>query len=263
MSAVTARSGWYDAGDTGTCRWWDGTRWTPHRLTDAGPTVDRWAVDPPWMGYFYGCYLLVSSAVSAMLGVALLIVEHRLLDVEPTGFLVFAPWIFFILACLPLATSVFYFVGAINVGRIRRLPPPASAPMVRDVIRPLPGEQEGPGAGWYRVTGGIQRWWTGRRWSWYTASKYGPRPAYVGPRVYRIQVGFGLGIIGLGILSGITGLVLAVVYPAAAVLIVIGAIVVGGLLLITGGIYLAMTWFRRDALILPKRPPGPQSRVAA
>lgn len=263
MSAVTARSGWYEAGDTGTRRWWDGARWTPHRLTDAGPKVDLTAIEPLWLGYFLGSLMLVSSSSSFVLGAVLLITEHRLLDGEPTGGPASMPWIIFTVGCLPLAVAVYCFVGAIRMGLLRRVPAPTGAPDLRDGIRPLPEEQEGPGAGWYRVATGIQRWWTGERWSWYISSKYGPRPGFSGPRMYRIQMVLALVIVGLAILFGIVGIVFAVVYPAAAVLMIIAAILFGGLLLILGGVVLAMTWFRRHALILPAGPPDPQSRVEA
>lgn len=230
--------GWYLVPGTVDVRWWDGTVWTPYRIRDGKPKPDAFAIEPPSTGLILGIMFLVLGLAQLSLALA---------TRSPGNFV--TPVLFVLVA-------VVWIVGARHSQGVRALPAPQSMPIIDPVARPLPGEVEGPGAGWYPMTGQVTRWWTGARWSWYIGMKFGARPGYAGPRGYitSMIVGwFMAGLAVLGLALGVTGAALSA-SPAGAFMIAIGfvfAVVFAGLALFI----LLLTRSRRNAMLLPTSPP--------
>lgn len=148
--------------------------------------------------------------------------------------------------------GAFWVIGGVRVGGLQKLPPPVTAPVFDAVIRPLPGEQEGFGAGWFAVSGQITRWWTGTRWSPYVVQKVGVRPTQYGPRAYRASMIVGGVLAGLGVLAALLGFALvgAVGWWAAAI-----AVIPGMVFVFTGGLVMRLIYIRRYTMILPPQAP--------
>lgn len=230
--------GWYPVPGTADVRWWDGTVWTPYRIRDRKPKPDVLAIEPPSAGLALGIAFLVIGLLQLSLAISL----------RSPGVFV-APVLFVLVA-------VIWIAGARHSQAVRSLAAPHSAPVIDPVVQPLPGEVEGPGAGWYPMTGQVTRWWTGARWSWYVGLKLGARPGYAGPRGYLASMIVGWFVVGLAV----TGLVLVVAGsimeqgPVTGFMIVIGiifALIFGGVAVFT----LLLTRSRRNAMLLPTSPP--------
>ncbi|GAB3597674.1 DUF2510 domain-containing protein [Microbacterium tumbae] len=230
--------GWYPVPGASDVRWWDGAVWTPYRIRDGRPKPDFLAIEPPNVGVVLGILFLgigVLQLFSAMLS-------------RSAGLFV-APVLFFLAGALWIA-------GSIHSSGLRKLPRPASAPVMDPSARPLPGEVEGPDAGWYPMTRQVTRWWTGARWSWYIRMRFGPRPGHAGPRGYLVSMIMGwflAAVAAIGLVSGILGVVMAP-DPVAGFLSVIGfvfAVLFGAL----AAFVLLLTRSRRNAMLLPKTPP--------
>src|SRR5690606_39052495 len=132
------------------------------------------------------------------------------------------------------------------------LPAPSTAPVFDPSTRPLPGEVEGAGAGWYPVSGQVTRWWTGTRWSSYIGQKVGVRPTHSGERSYRLSMAVGWVLAGLGVLGALIGIVLSMTmdrWAGAAVLIPCVVFV------IVAAIVLPLVYSRRYTMILPQQAP--------
>ncbi len=172
------------------------------------------------------------------------------------------------LAGIPtLVIAAVWLVIAVQTTAVRRIPKPVTAPIVIDAVRPLPGESEGAGAGWYRVSAGATRWWTGTRWSQYMGSVYGIRPTFHAATAMRTLKGVAVGVIALAVLAVVIGVALVVtdaivlggVGDAAFSVTVIGwAVAAGGLLIgLVGAGVVAVTRFQMRTLLMPASPPAP------
>ncbi|KTS13226.1 hypothetical protein [Microbacterium testaceum] len=238
---MDAHAAWYAEGEG--LRWWDGSRWTGMRVADGRPVIDWITADRP-------APLFVASALFFVAGAIHL-------------FLVgFSPF-YLVTAVLFLALSFFWLFGALHVRRVLRIPAPTTAPVVIDAVRPLPGEQEGTGAGWFPVSSTVSRWWTGTRWSQYTWTRSGIRPTFHGARSFRILLWVEGVITALGALLGIAGIVVAVSSSDADVMTVaVGTIVVGAVLFLLGGVLLALSPLSRRPLVVPSTPPAPLDPAA-
>ena len=236
-AAASAPMGWYQVPGEGDVRWWDGASWTPYRLRDGRPKADAFAVEPP--------------ATALVLGILFMLVGVMQLGTAAIG----DSGSFRTTGVLFLIVGAVWLIGSMQSSSVRKKPAPQSGAMWPDAVRPLPGEAEGPGAGWYPVAGQVTRWWTGTRWSWYIGQKYGVRPGHAGPRGYLVSMVLGWVMAGLGLIALIGGAIGAAVLSGPMVLIGAGAIVLGVLLLLLGGLILLITHLRRHTMILPTKAP--------
>ncbi|MGF6822576.1 hypothetical protein M2317_001483 [Microbacterium sp. ZKA21] len=235
--------GWYPVPGTSDIRWWDGTAWTPYRVRDGRPKPDAFAIEPAATGIVLGIVFLLLATMQVLTG------------------LISSNGAFPLVAVLMAAAGAVWLIGGISTNGLRRLPAPQGAPFAEIVVRPLPGDVEGQGAGWYPVTGQAGRWWTGARWSWYVGMKIGVRPGHFGPRSYRISM------IAGWVLAAIAFLALAVGALGIGIgLAASGDDILAGLLgflgipfgLILAGLalfILLLTRSRRYAMVLPEGPP--------
>jgi len=231
---------WYAQGNG--LRWWDGTRWTGMRVRDGRPGVDWITAENP-------APLFVSSTLFFVAGAMYFFLTA------------FTPS-YALIGVLFVGLAVFWFLGALHTRRIAALPAPAAAPVVVDAVRPLPGEEEGPGAGWYSVSPTVGRWWTGARWSPYTWTRFGIRPTFHGARSLRALRWVEGVFIGLGALAVIVGIVV-VSAAADAVATPIGVIVIvaGAVALLVGALLLALSPMSKRTLVAPAGPPAADSVV--
>ncbi len=235
--AQSAPMGWYLVPGTADVRWWDGTVWTPYRIRDGKPKPDALAIEPPSTGLVLGILFL---AVALLQLVSAIVSRNSGIYATPVLFLV---------------AGGIWIAGSIHTSRVRALPAPRSAPIFDPSARPLPGEVEGPDAGWYPMSRQVTRWWTGAQWSWYIGMKFGPRPGHAGPRGYWVSMVLGWVLVGIAAL----GLIVCVIGALGAgyltgFLIGIGlvfAVVFGGLAVFV----LLLTRSRRNAMLLPLTPP--------
>lgn len=235
---TAAWMGWYQVPGTSDVRWWDGTVWSPYRIRDGRPRPDALAVEPPQMGFFLGILFFV---------LAMLQLSAALITQSPGNF---------VLPVLLLTAATIWFVGAAYSRRVRTLPAPQSAPILGADVQPLPGEVEGPEAGWYPMTAQVSRWWTGSRWSWYIGTKFGVRPGHAGPRGYLASMIVGWCVAAIAVAGLIVAVLGSVIEqgPYSGAMIAIGIIVTllfGGLAVFT----LLLTRSRRNAMLLPTSPP--------
>lgn len=286
---MSAAPGWYDAGTPGRVRWWDGTQWTAHEsdapapvaasappvspppavatgpapgwyVTPAGPA--RWwdgrkwtalrtkkdgshgsdwaATEQPALAWAIGAVFAGLGAVQLSLGLA-----------SPSASFGGFP---------TLLLAALWFGIAIQTSAVLRIPAPTTAPLMTDVFRPLPGEQEGPGAGWYPVSGTTTRWWTGARWSQYTHTKFGIRPTFHAPQARAALRRVGIGIFALAAVAlaiGVFFIVVGANDPADYTSPVIGWVTAVGSVVfaLLGVVVLAMTNYQTRLLFPPSEPP--------
>lgn len=227
---------WYAQGEG--LRWWDGARWTGMRVKDGRPGVDWITADRPTP-------LFVSSALFFVAGAI-----HLFL-------VVFNP-LSLVTAALFLGLCFFWLFGALHVRRLLRIPAPTAAPVVLDILRPLPGEQEGPGAGWFPVSPTVGRWWTGTRWSQYTWTRLGIRPTFHGERSFRTLLWVEGALAAIGAVVLLAGIVILASSPDSTVAVVGGSMIAGGaVLFVMGGLLLALSPISRRPLVIPSTPPAP------
>jgi hypothetical protein len=227
--------GWFPVAGTADVRWWDGAGWTPYRLHDGKPRPDALAIEPGNTG-------LVLGLVFIMLGVTQFS-TYTLYSGQP--FFAFTPVLF-------LAAGVTWLIGGFRARRLTKLPAPTTPPVFVASARPLPGEVEAAGAGWFAVSGGVTRWWTGTRWSPYIQQRIGVRPTQSGERAYRISLALGWVFAGLGALGTVLGFLL--IYALGrwvGVAVVVPALIAG----VIGALVLVLTYIRRYAMILPPHSP--------
>jgi len=232
--AQRAPMGWFPVVGTADVRWWDGSGWTPHRLRDGKPRPDAYATEPASTSVTLGIVFIVLAIVQLN--------NYRL---SGQSFLALTPVLFSI-------TGIIWLIGGIRVSQLKKLAAPSTAPVFDPVTRPLPGEAEGPDAGWFPVSGQVTRWWTGTRWSEYISQKVGVRPTHSGARAYRLSMALAWVFAGLGVLGMLIGFTLMATMPAwaGAVILVPSVIVV-----IVGAILLPVVYSRRYTMILPPKAP--------
>lgn len=235
---INAQAAWYAQGNE--LRWWDGSRWTGMRVKDGRPGVDWMTADRPTP-------LFVSSALFFVAGAI-----HLFL-------VVFTPF-YLVTGALFLGLGFFWLFGALHVRRVLQKPAPPTAPVVIDAVRPLPGEQEGPGAGWFPVSSTVGRWWTGTRWSQYTWTRSGIRPTFHGARSFRTLLWVEGVFTALGAVVLLAGIVVLTSSSDSTVGVVGGSMIVGGaVLFVVGGLLLALSPISRRPLVIPSTPPAPAS----
>lgn len=231
--------GWYPVDGTNDIRWWDGAVWAPYRFRDGRAKTDITATEPPVLGGVLGGIFLFVGLVqlfaASFIGQAFALISPLLFSLAG-GYMIFC---------------------AIYTRRVRSLPAPTQAPFFADDVRPIPGEVEGQGAGWYPVTRQIQRWWTGQRWAWYTATTLGVRPGFAGPKSYKFSIVMCWFLVGLALAFFVLCLVWGLTMPrgAGTSITILGAflgITIGAI----GGLCFWLTHARRYAMILP--PTAPQ-----
>lgn len=162
------------------------------------------------------------------------------------------PW-YLAMAMVFLAMAGWWFIGAARAGARRRMPAPLTAPIVDDSLRPLPGEAEGPAAGWYPVAGATLRWWTGMRWAHYVSEKGVLRPTQGGAAIYRALMIVVLVVGALGLGAVLVGIVIAATSGGSWQ--ADGVIVIGVTCLLMAGLIWLVFHLRRYALLLPPHPP--------
>jgi len=231
--AQGAPLGWYPVPGTADVRWWDGTQWAPYRFRDGKPKTDAFAIEPPVVGILFLMLGLLQFANYAL---------------AQNGATAAAP-VFFI-----AAGAVWIFCG-IHAYRVRALPAPQSAPVDAPVLRPMPGDVEGPGAGWYPMSGQVTRWWTGARWSWYIGMKFGARPGFAGPRGYLVSIIATWVVAAVGAIGVLIGIIGLVVGGAASPFLGIFGFVFGVIFLGLAALLFGITRSRRYAMLLPTTPP--------
>ncbi|AJT42189.1 DUF2510 domain-containing protein [Psychromicrobium lacuslunae] len=274
---MSAAPGWYDAGTPGRLRWWDGTQWTEHEsVAQSGPATPvpgwyqtrngsvRWwdghfwtgmrfrkgvpgtdwaAIEQPSLAWGLGVFFLFLAA--AQFGLGALTRSFSINGLTT-----------FLLAVLWLAMAA-------QTTAVRRTPSPTGEPLVADLVRPLPGEQEAPGSGWYPVArNDTHRWWTGQRWAQYTSNRFGIRPSFHGRQAYRRYLVV-IAVIGaIALISAILGLVFLSLGSSAeprglSTVLGISLLAGGVLFLILSSVLLAMRKNQRNVLLLPPAPPQP------
>lgn len=268
-----ATPGWYDAGTPGRLRWWDGTRWTEHESDAPGPHAGPSASGPGWYENTGGSvrwwdgrhwtglrvkdgvpnvdwWMTESPALAWAMGIVFLVlggIQLPLVGVVPVS----GPFL--------LVLSVMWFATAVPSTRVRRIPAPSTAPVAPDVVRPLPGEAEADGAGWYPLSSSVSRWWTGARWANYTDSRVGVRPTFHAPYVLRVLQAVGIGVFALGAVAAIVGAAFVflgqgsdeVAMRSVGWIGLIGGVLFAGL----GGLVVAMRAQQKKLLVLPGAPP--------
>ena len=234
VARAAAPMGWFPVPGTADVRWWDGGRWTPYRFRDGKPRPDAFAVEPDNFGVVFGVVFI-----------ALGITQGSTYNLSGQPFFAVAPLLF-------ILSGIVWLVGGIRSSQLKKLPAPLAAPMFDPSIRPLPGEVEGPGAGWIPVAGQVTRWWTGSQWSSYIGQKFGVRPTHAGDRSYRavMAVGWVLGALSvLGVIAGV--IVFSALERWTAAAIILPAVI----LLIVAVLVLVLTHVRRYMMVLPPTPP--------
>jgi len=235
---AAAPMGWYPT-PRDQLRWWDGRAWTAMRMRAGRLGIDAFATEQPNVAVSFGCVFL-----------ALGLMQAGLAGVSQAGGYLFPGLGMFML-------SVLWFLQAAAGFGLRRIPAPSSAPAYPDLVRPLPGEQEGYGAGWYAMTPRVTRWWTGARWSEYTASNFGVRPNFHGARSVRIFLAVVWVFVGLGSALLLAGILTFAVVPGSYGSAVAVVLCVAGLGLGLVAVVLACVLpTQRRALIAPRTPPG-------
>lgn len=233
-AALRAPMGWFPVVGTSDVRWWDGAVWTPYRLRGGKPRPDAFAIEPGSNGFALGIVFIVLG-----------ITQFSTNGLSGQPFFAFTPFLF-------LVAGALWLIGGFRTRQLSTHPAPSTAPVFDAATRPLPGEVDGAGAGWFAVSGQVTRWWTGTQWSPYVGQKIGVRPTQHGERSYRVSMIMGWVFAILGSIGTVLGFVL--IYALDRWVGV--AIVVPGLIgVVIGGLVLALTYIRRYTMILPPQAP--------
>lgn len=237
--------GWYPIAN-GDTRWWDGRAWTGMRIRGGAPGIDWATTEQPRTALTMAFIFLVLGLSQIGLYVT------TTADASP------------VLAVIMLVNTALWFVTAGHGFALRRIPAPAVPPIAPDAIRPLPWEAETWGAGWCPMSPQTSRWWTGARWAQYTATRFGVRPTFHGPRAYMTYRTTMWALVGLGaagVVAGIGTCALA----ADSAWTVIGACAIGAgvVLALVGALLASMSRAQRRNLLVPQHPAAsfvPQAR---
>lgn len=234
-AASAVPMGWFPIAGTSDVRWWDGAVWTPYRLRDGRPRPDAFAIEPGSNEFALGIVFIALSITQFS--------TSQFIEGQP--FFAFTPMLF-------LVAGALWLIGGFRTRQLTARPAPSTPPVFDPSTRPLPGEVEGDGAGWFAVSGSARRWWTGARWSPYSHQRIGVRPTQHGERSYRVSMIIGWVFAMLGTIGTVLGFVL--IYALDRWVGV--AIVVPGLIgVLVGAIVLPMTYVRRYTMILPPHAP--------
>lgn len=202
------RPGWYLVPGREEVRWWSGQKWTPSTLRD-GVSHAPLLIGTRQQAYFSIAFFALAAAQWAL--------------ASATG------GALIVSAILMTFIAVMYLASGLWGMAIERLPRPDSAVQIPpDSVRPMPGDAEAPGAGWYplqqaqfaRSMAGrtrVSRWWTGRRWAHYVSDGQQARPTFTD---YRIANFVGISSIvcfALGVISGGVIVYLAMMQHADAI----------------------------------------------
>lgn len=229
--------GWYPT-PAGALRWWEGRKWTGFRIKEGRPGTDWASSEQPVLAWVFGALFAALAVLQFALGAF-------------TGSVSVAGIAMLLLAAL-------WFAIAVQSQAVQRIPAPAGAAVVSEMIRPLPGEQEGAGAGWHPVARKTTRWWTGTRWSQYIGTVYGIRPTFHGIRALRILLAMAWTVLGVGVLSSLVGIVfLAADADGTATIIGVLFIIGGVLVAVLGLVLLLLSRLQRRILLAPADPPRP------
>ncbi|MDR6690739.1 hypothetical protein J2X55_001638 [Microbacterium sp. 1154] len=282
---MNAAAGWYDAGTPGRARWWDGTQWTTHEapVPAAAPAgvpgqplaAPRPAGPPPgWypttageLRWWDGRIWTGSRVRGGTAGIDWATLEQPVLGWIAGGLFLFTALVYAlsgmlarnptILPLLFVALSALWLAMAAQSTRVRRLPTPVGDPVASDHLRPLPGDVEGPGAGWYPIRHAAHRWWTGKRWGAYLSTRYGVRPTFHAERSFRtlrVVMTVLAALTSAAVLIGIVLVVIAVGSVQAAIgwLLTVCAVVFGAVIAVIWVVSRAQT----RLLLLPTEPPA-------
>ncbi|MDT0157754.1 DUF2510 domain-containing protein [Microbacterium sp. ARD32] len=225
--------GWYAFPPSGQTRWWNGADWTAYKLKSGRPVADAYATEPPSMGWVLGGMFVLLGLLNLMRA----LVDRSGLALALVFFAIAAVWMF----------------GAGRDLARRRVAAPMTAPSVDGALRPLPGEADAVGAGWYPVTGAIQRWWTGAQWAHYVLERGRVRPTHFGPRSYRVAMVVSGVLGGMGLLALVIGIGIAATQDETAAGVAL--IAVGAAFVLVGAVLLISIRVRRYALLLPPKAP--------
>lgn len=229
-------AGWYAVPGSGEVRWRDDKHWTAYRIVNDKPRANWYATEPPLIGYVFGAIFLGLGAAQG----ALAFITGNPLN-----------------AIFMLLLGGFWLSAGIGGSLVRRKPRPETAPVAPLSVQPVPGQAEGPNAGWYAVTARTQRWWSGTRWGSYVFEANRVRPTFGGPRMYRgIQI-TALVMIGIGVLALAAGIVLQVANSGLPTWVVLSFVLGGVVLGIVGAILFPTIRLRRASLLIPEEPPIP------
>ncbi|MFJ2369248.1 DUF2510 domain-containing protein [Microbacterium sp. NPDC087665] len=237
--AAAPLPGWYVT-SAESARWWDGKKWTGSRTKNGTPGIDWSTTESVPMTFAMGTMFAALGCVQLVLGIL-------------------SPGVAFVGAPTLLLAALWFSIG-IQTSIVLRIPTPTSAPLMLEIFRPLPGEQEGPGAGWYPISATASRWWTGARWTQYTNSKFGIRPTFHGPQTKITLRRLAIGVFALAAIVAIIGIVFIIVgtnnpenYVASIIgwVMAIGGAAFAGL----GALVLAMTKHQTRLLFPPTEPP--------
>lgn len=273
---MSTAPGWYDAGTPGRVRWWDGSQWTSHEADapaqaaqtgpvpgwyETSPESARWWDGKKWTGLRTknGVPMADWANAEQVSAAWVLAAVFLALATAQLALGTMAPGVTF--AGVPMLLVAALWLGiAVQTTMVLRLPVPTSAPLTLDVFRPLPGEQEAAGAGWYAVSPTVTRWWTGARWSRYTNTRFGIRPTFHGPQTKKALRGITIGIFALAVVVLIVGIVFIVIGandPSNYVAPVIGWVLTIGSLLfaVLGVVVIAMMRHQLRLLDPPAEPP--------
>lgn len=235
--------GWYAMPGADEVRWWEGRWWTMFRIRAGRPGNDAFGAEQPSIALGLGVVFLVLGGAQFALSVR-------------TGS--FGPG-------FPLLVlGVLWILAGAQGSALRRKPAPTTAPLHPDVAAPFVGQQDGVGAGWYRVHRRASRWWTGTRWAPYVFFDRwnGIRPTLHGPRTVRTTrivawVLAGLGVIGLvgGILLLVAGAASSLPSTMTGFTVMGVAVLFFGLVLLACGISLLfMSRIQARILLIPDAP---------
>lgn len=233
----TAPAGWYTVPGSAEVRWRDDQHWTAYRIVNGRPSADWYATEPPLIGYALGTAFLALGVAQGALAIS---------SGNP------------LIAIFMLVLGAFWLSAGIAGSVVRRKPAPVSAPIAPACAQPVPGQAEGPDAGWYPVSAQTGRWWSGTRWGSYVCESHRVRPTFGGPRMYRTVRIVALAMIVVGVLALVGGVAVLLIGGGEPAWLGWLICVIGASLAIAGAVVFPTIGMRRGVLLMPDRPPRPR-----